>query len=53
MQTHRCVLNDLKHLTHERKRLFWSGDGLEWLMSRGFHRWLMGEIDAGRAVFPG
>ena len=48
-----AFLKDLKHLTHERKRLFWSGDRLEWLLSRGFHQWLVSEIDAGRAVFPG
>ncbi len=48
-----AFLKELKHLTHERKRLFWSGDRLEWLISRGFHRWLVGEIDAGRATFPG
>jgi hypothetical protein len=39
--------------TRGRKRLFWSGDRIEWLMSRGFHQWLIGEIDAGRAAFPG
>jgi len=44
-------LKDLKHLTHERKRLFWSGDRLEWMLSRGFDRWFMAEIDAGRATF--
>jgi glutathione S-transferase len=48
-----AFLKDLKHLTHERKRLFWSGDRIEWLMSRGFHRWLIGEIEANRAAFPG
>jgi hypothetical protein len=48
-----AFLKDLKHLTHERKRLFWSGDRLEWLISRGFERWFIGEIEAGRATFPG
>ena len=48
-----AFLKELKHLTHERRRLFWSGDRLEWLLSRGFHQWLVGEIEAGRAVFPG
>jgi glutathione S-transferase len=38
--------------THERKRIFWSGDRIEWLLSRGFHRWLFAEIEAGRAYFP-
>jgi glutathione S-transferase len=46
-------LKELKHLTHERRRLFWSGDRMEWLMARGFHDWLAGEIKAGRATFPG
>jgi len=30
-------MKELKHLTHERRRLSWSGDRMEWLMSRGFH----------------
>ena len=47
-----AFLKDLKHLTHERRRLFWSGDRMEWLMARGFHEWLVGEIKAGRAAFP-
>jgi glutathione S-transferase len=41
------------HLIHERKRLFWSGDRIEWLMMRGFHKWLFNEIESGRAAFPG
>ena len=48
-----AFLRDLKHLTHERKKLFWSGDRMEWLISRGFHQWFAGEIAAGRTVFPG
>jgi glutathione S-transferase len=38
--------------THERRRLFWSGDRMEWLLSRGFHDWFVGEIRAGRTAFP-
>lgn len=33
-------------------RLFWCGDRIEWLLSRGFHRWFTAEIEAGRVVFP-
>jgi glutathione S-transferase len=47
-----AFMKTLSSSTHERTRLFWSGDRMEWLMSRGFHRWLTGEIEAGRAVFP-
>jgi glutathione S-transferase len=45
-------LKEGRHLSHERRKLFWSGDRIEWLMSRGFHKFLVGEIEAGRASFP-
>jgi glutathione S-transferase len=45
-------LKQLSNSNHERSRLFWSGDRIEWLMSRGFHEWLHQEILAGRAIFP-
>jgi hypothetical protein len=45
-------LKTLQHSSHERRRLFWSGDRLEWLLANGFHDWLTGEIEAGRATFP-
>jgi glutathione S-transferase len=32
--------------------LFWSGDRIEWIIARGFHRWFLAEIETGRAVFP-
>lgn len=62
IRAHPVFTNDVKrtaaflqgqhHLSHERRRLFWSGDRLEWLFARGFHRWLVGEIEADRAAFP-
>ena len=62
MRGHQVFANDarrtaefLKKLSgsdHELTRLFWSGDRMEWLMSRGFHPWLAAEIEAGRAAFP-
>jgi glutathione S-transferase len=47
-----AFLKTLKQSSHERKRLFWSGNRIEWLLASGFHRWLIAEIEAGRAVFP-
>jgi len=47
-----AFLKTLKSSSHERRRLFWCGERLEWLLSRGFHRWLFAEIEAGRAAFP-
>jgi glutathione S-transferase len=46
-----AFLKEGRHLSHERRRLFWSGDRMEWLVSRGFHKWLSAEIEAGRAAF--
>ncbi len=37
---------------HERRRIAWRGDRLEWVLARGHHRWLMGEIEAGRVIWP-
>jgi glutathione S-transferase len=45
-------LKTLASSSHERKRLFWSGDRIEWLFSRGFHRWFANEIEAGRVALP-
>jgi glutathione S-transferase len=47
-----AFLKQLASSNHERKRLFWSGDRLEWLFARGFHRWFAAEVEAGRAIFP-
>lgn len=48
-----AFLKEQRHLTHERRRIFWSGERLEWLIARGFHQWFMGEIEGGRVAFPG
>jgi glutathione S-transferase len=47
-----AFLKTLKESSHERQRLFWSGDRIEWLLARGFHRWFSAEIEAGRTAFP-
>lgn len=47
-----AFLKTLSSSTHERRRLFWSGDRMEWLLSRGFHEWFAGEIVADRVAFP-
>jgi glutathione S-transferase len=39
--------------THERRKIFWRGDRLEWVLARGFHGWLMREIEEGRVLWPG
>ena len=38
---------------HERKKIFWRGDRIEWMLARGQHRWFLQEIEAGRVLWPG
>jgi glutathione S-transferase len=37
--------------SEELRRIFWSGDRIEWLLGRGFQGWFMSEIEAGRVAF--
>jgi glutathione S-transferase len=37
----------------ERRRIFWRGDRIEWMLARGFHRWFFDEIEEGRVAWPG
>ncbi len=39
--------------THERRKIFWRGDRLEWLLARGYHQWLVREIEEDRVLWPG
>lgn len=36
----------------ERKKIFWRGDRVEWLLARGFHEWFLNEIHADRVLWP-
>lgn len=38
---------------HERRKIFWRGDRIEWMLARGYHDWFVGEITAGRVLWPG
>jgi glutathione S-transferase len=37
----------------EKKKIFWRGDRIEWILARGFHDWFFGEIKAQRVLWPG
>lgn len=39
--------------THERRKIFWRGDRIEWMLARGQHRWFLNEIESGRVLWPG
>jgi len=47
-----AFLKTLSSSSHERRRLFWSGDRMEWLFARGFHDWFANEIESDRVAFP-
>ena len=37
----------------ERRRIFWRGDRIEWMLARGFHDWFFKEIEERRVLWPG
>jgi glutathione S-transferase len=37
----------------ERRKIFWRGDRIEWMLARGYHGWFMKEIEEGRVMWPG
>jgi glutathione S-transferase len=43
----------IKSLDVERRRIFWRGDRIEWMLSHGFHDWFWREIAEGRVLWPG
>lgn len=43
----------LKELDVERRRIFWRGDRIEWMLARGFHDWFFREIAEDRVLWPG
>ncbi|TMQ08027.1 MAG: glutathione S-transferase family protein [Deltaproteobacteria bacterium] len=45
---------ELPHSTgYERRKIFWRGDRIEWMLACGQHDWLMREIAADRVLWPG
>ncbi len=63
MRTLPICADDLKrtkdYLVHvkdgdiERRRIFWRGDRIEWMLARGFHEWFLKEINEKRVLWPG
>jgi glutathione S-transferase len=49
----RAYVSSLDRAELELERIFWRGDRIEWVLARGFHRWFVGEIEAGRVIWPG
>ena len=49
----RTYIAHLDRRNLETERIFWRGDRIEWVLARGFHDWFMGEIRAGRVIWPG
>ena len=43
----------MKTLDVERRRIFWRGDRIEWMLARGFHDWFFREIAEDRVLWPG
>ena len=53
MQRARALMAQIRQLDVERRRIFWRGDRIEWLLAHGFHDWFMREIAQDRVLWPG
>jgi hypothetical protein len=53
MQRARDYVAHMNERDLERKRIFWRGDRIEWILARGFHSWFFKEVNEGRAIWPG
>jgi glutathione S-transferase len=49
----RDFVADLEGRDVERRRIFWRGDRIEWMLARGFHDWFGKEIREERVLWPG
>jgi glutathione S-transferase len=52
-RTREFMVTFLKGTQHERAKIFWRGDRIEWLLANGFHDWFFAEIANGRVLWPG
>ena len=44
---------DIADRDFERRRIFWRGDRIEWMLARGFDDWFFNEIKEDRVAWPG
>lgn len=49
----RDFVANLRERDIERRRIFWRGDRIEWILARGFNNWLFNEITNDRVLWPG
>ena len=49
----RIYLADIGARNLERRKIFWRGDRIEWVLARGYHDWFVREIREGRVIWPG
>jgi len=49
----RDFVANLKDRDVERRRIFWRGDRIEWMLAHGFHDWFFREIKEHRVLWPG
>lgn len=48
----KLFLSELHDVTHERTKIAWRGDRIEWILAKGFHDWFFKEISEDRVIWP-
>jgi glutathione S-transferase len=49
----RSYVVNLQDRDIEKRRIFWRGDRIEWMLARSFHAWFFNEIKEDRVAWPG
>ncbi len=52
MKRTRDFLANVATSNHEREKIFWRGERIEWVLARGFDHWFFNEIKEGRVTWP-
>lgn len=45
-------LQSMSDLSHERTKIAWRGDRIEWILAKGYHEWFYNEIQQDRVIWP-
>ena len=48
----KSFLQEMTADSHETTKVFWRGDRIEWLLSKGYHEWFLQEIKNDRVLWP-
>lgn len=52
IQRTRQFLSNVNNSDIERRKIFWRGERIEWVLAHGYHHWFLNEIEEDRVIWP-